>query len=309
VLRSTEMHPDVCAVMVTYNPGPSLEQNIRAILPQIGKIFLVDNQSYPTSHAFIAQTAADLGVEVIWSAQNLGIAGGLNEGIDRALSDSTYAWVALFDQDSLVPEGFVSALLDAYAACPLKGEVAVVGASYSHPVYESRGRWTPEENKFEFRELKTVMTSGSLVKVSALPAAGKFNEDLFMDYVDHDFCLRLRKHGFRVIQAGSAVLAHQLGDPTLHRFLGKHFLSSNHSASRRYHNARNRVLVYRRYLWSETAWVAGDLFGWVREMAKVALVEHDRRQKFRSAARGIWDAVRGGKGKTTLVAPHSSRNS
>jgi rhamnosyltransferase len=282
--------------MVTYNPDSSLEQNIRAILPQVRKLLLVDNQSDSTSQAFVAQTAADLGVEVIWSAKNLGIAGGLNEGIDRALSEAQYAWIALFDQDSLVPTGFVSAILEAYAACPLRDEVAAVGASYGHPVYESRGKWTAERNNFAFRELKTVMTSGSLVKTSALATGGNFDQSLFMDYVDHDFCLRLRRHGFRVIQAGNAVLAHQLGDPTLHRIFGKEFLSSNHSAGRRYHNARNRVLVYRRYLWSEPSWVAADFFGWFREMAKVALVESDRKKKFSNVARGIWDGLKGGKG-------------
>jgi rhamnosyltransferase len=292
------MHPDVCAVMVTYNPDPNdFEQNLRALLPQVGKLIIVDNQSGPTAHSFIAQTAAAVGVEVIWNKQNLGIAGGLNAGIERALSNSQCAWIAAFDQDSLVPRDYVKAIFEAYSACPFRGKVAVVGASYSNPIYERCGQWVAERNDFEFREIKSVMTSGSLVKISALNACGRFDESLFMDYVDHDFCLRLRKHGFKVIQAGNAVLVHQLGSPTLHRFLGKRFLSSNHSPGRRYHNARNRILVYRRFLRSETSWVLADALGWIREMVKVALVERNRTEKFINVAAGIWDATTGRKTK------------
>ena len=292
-LRGNKTHTGVCAVMVTYNPDTSLEQNIRALLPQVGRLIIVDNESGPPAHAFIAETAASLGVEVVWSEKNTGIAGGLNAGIERAHGSGNFAWIAAFDQDSLVPANYVAAILEAYLSCPFQDQVAVVGGSYSNPVYERCGEWIATQNEAGFHEIKTVMTSGTFLKVSALGACGGFDESLFMDYVDHDFCLRARRNGFRVIQAEGAVLAHQLGSPTFHHLLGKRFLSSNHSPARRYHNARNRTLLYRRFLWSETAWVLKDIFGWMREMTKVALVERNRREKFAGAWKGFWEAMKG----------------
>src|SRR6266581_3987143 len=115
--RRARTHPDVCAVMVTYNPEPSFEQNVRALLPQVGKLIIVDNLSTSAAHPLIAQTASACDVEVIWNRQNLGIAAGLNAGIDRALSSGEYSWIATFDQDSCVPPDYVAAILEAYSAC------------------------------------------------------------------------------------------------------------------------------------------------------------------------------------------------
>ncbi len=287
-------HPGVCAVMVTYNPGASFVDNVRALIPQVGRLIIVDNQSGSAGHDIVLKAVADFGVEVIWNRQNFGIAGGLNLGIERARSTGKYEWIATFDQDSLVPCGFVAHLLDAYEACPFREQVAVVGATYSNPVYEQCGQSISTQGGPAFRELKTVMTSGSLLKTSAFTHAD-FDESLFMDYVDHDFCLRMRRYGRRIIQATSAILAHQLGSPSLHRFLGKPFLTSNHSSSRRYHNARNRLVVYRKYLTSEPSWVLADFLGWAREMLKVALVETNRKEKLLSVVRGIRDAMDNGR--------------
>src|SRR5713226_2121824 len=71
-------HADVCAVMVTYNPEPSFEQNVRALLPQVGKLIIVDNQSTSAARPLIAKTASACDVEVIWNKQNLGVGAGLN---------------------------------------------------------------------------------------------------------------------------------------------------------------------------------------------------------------------------------------
>lgn len=282
---------DVCAVMVTYNPEPSFEQNVRALLPQVGKLIVVDNQSAAAGQSVVAQTAAACEVEVIWNQQNRGIAAGLNAGIDRALATGTYSWIATFDQDSRVPPDYVAAILEAYSACPFRDEVAIVAANYNQ-IQDCDDNPIPIRKGFVFREIKSAITSGSFVKSTVFGICGRYDESLFMDYVDHEFCLRLRKHGFRIIQAGNAVLEHRLGSPTLHRFLWKRFLSTNHSPGRRYHNARNRLVVYRRYMKSEMLWVLNDAFGWLREIVKVVVVEPNRAEKLVSTAKGAWDAMR-----------------
>ena len=259
--REATTHSEVCAVVVTYNPDSSLEQNVRALLPQVGKVIIVDNQSSPAARSLVAHAASDCEVEVVWNDQNLGIATGLNSGIDRALSYSQYSWIATFDQDSLVPPDFVATI---------------------------------------FREVKTLMTSGSFLKSSVFGQDDRFDESLFMDYVDHDFCLRLRRRGFRIIQALGAVLDHRLGSPTSHRILGKRFMVPNYTPVRCYSNARNRVIVYRRFLASDTLWVLQDNLKWLRDTAKLVLAEQNRSGKLASLARGWWDGMR----EPLVAQPH-----
>ena len=289
--REPVPHPDVCAVMVTYDPEPGFEQNVRSLLPQVGKLIIVDNRSSSAAHSLIQQTASTHGVEVIWNEQNLGIAGALNRGIDRALASAQYRWIATFDQDSHMPPHYMRTIFESYSKCPFRDKVAIIGGTYVSPAREFPADPMSGRNGSGFREVKTLMTSGSVLKSSAFSECGRFDQSLFMDCVDHEFCLRLRRHGFRVIQANQALLAHQPGSPTSHRILWKRVTTTNHSASRRYYNAHNRMLVYRRYLTSEPLWAIRDVSDWFRDIVKLVLLEKDRTDKLVSIARGTWAAM------------------
>src|SRR5207253_4965976 len=115
----------------------------------------------------IAQTASALEVEVIWNKQNLGIAAALNAGIDRALATGQYSWIATFDQDSRVAPNYVAAIFEAYSACPFRDKVVMIGANY-HLTMHKRAI----EPISVFRELKTLMTSGSFLKSFVFGACG-----------------------------------------------------------------------------------------------------------------------------------------
>ena len=125
-------YPDVCAVIVTYNPQSSFEQNVRALLPQVRRLIIVDNKSASAGHSLINRVATACEVEVIWNQQNMGIAVGLNAGIERILSNGPCSWIATFDQDSCAPPDYIASIFEAYSACPFRDEVAIVGATYTY---------------------------------------------------------------------------------------------------------------------------------------------------------------------------------
>ena len=54
-----------------------------------------------------------------------------------------------------------------------------------------------------------------MMPVSAIQIIGAFDESLFIDRVDTDFCLRARRKGMVIIQS-PAVLFHSLGRITYH---------------------------------------------------------------------------------------------
>ena len=88
------------------------------------------------------------------------------------------------------------------------------------------------------------MTSGNLLRLGALEAVGRFDDELFIDQVDNDLCFRLRLSGWRILQARRAVLEHRQG--TLRRTaLG--FYSMDYPALRRYYLARNTLVTMQRY--------------------------------------------------------------
>jgi len=305
-LREATSHPlspspplnasQICAVVITFNPDDTLEHNLRALQPEVNKIIIVDNRSRDELRSRIAMIASATASDVIWNAQNQGIASALNVGIQHALSQSNYQWIATFDQDSRVLPGFTKAMLEAHRACHFRDEVGVIGPRYVANVADISRPIRHGEREIVFRELATTMTSGNLLDPKIFAIAGMFDDSFFIDYVDHEFCLRLRRHGFRIIEAENANIIHRLGSPTKYRFLMRTVVASNHSPFRRYHNTRNRFRVYGRYFATEPAWILSDFYGWCKELAKLVLFEKDRKSKLAGMAKGAWDAVRGSPG-------------
>jgi rhamnosyltransferase len=286
----------ICAVMVVYNPDSTLEQNIRALLNEVPSLIVVDNCSEPSVRSRIATLAATCNFEVIWNRENIGLAAGLNTGIRCALANEQYQWIATFDQDSRVSAGFSAAMLAAQAACPFRGKVAMIAPHHllsSEVGDETVGEETLPHDGLQFQEKTVALQSGSLFSRLALKDLGLFDESFFIDYVDFEFCLRLRKHGFRIVEATGAAIYHRVGTPTRHTFLGMACTVFNHSPLRRYYAARNRLQVYRRYVLSDPRWIGHDMWSWFKEIVKLVLFESDRLEKLAFVAKGGWDAVRG----------------
>jgi rhamnosyltransferase len=281
----------ICAVMVVYNPDSTLEENIKALSNEVSRLIVVDNCSELPIRSRIAALAAACNFEVIWNKENIGLAAGLNTGIRCALANEQYQWIATFDQDSRVFPGFGAAMLAAQAACPFRDKVALI-APHHVPSMEI-GDETRLRDGLQFREITVALQSGSLFSRPAFKDVGLFDEAFFIDYVDFEFCLRLRKHKFRLIEATGAPIYHRVGIPTGHKFLGITCTVFNHSPLRRYYAARNRLRVYRRYALSDPRWIYHDIWSWFKEIVKLVLFESNRWEKLAFAARGVWDAIRG----------------
>jgi rhamnosyltransferase len=292
-LRDELKNGKLCAIMVTYNPDAALERNIRAMLPQVDKLIIVDNGSALPIRAHIETIASSCAVQVIWNKENLGLATALNIGIRSAFVSDNFAWIATFDQDSRVAAGFRDAMLQAYLACPYRQSVGIIGPRHVELTENSTAGLSHHEEHDRFREITAVMQSGTFLSTEALRSCGLFDDSFFIDYVDFELCLRIRKNGLRIIEAPNATIVHRLGNPSRHNRFGRTFTVCNHSALRRYYAARNRFRIYFRYLFSDFAWICHDIWLWSKELIKLVLFEEDRAKKLAYIARGGWDALRG----------------
>jgi len=230
------------------------------------------------------------------NGDNLGIAAALNIGVRHALA-AGYEWIATFDQDSTVPAGYIGTMLNVLEGVPCQASVALLCPRYrdrNTGVISSYGKRGTQEL---YLEVQTTMTSGNLVRAAVFGQVGFFDESFFMDCVDHEFCLRLRRHGCRVIEVQDAVLEHSLGSMALHSLLGKQCKVYNHPPLRRYYNVRNRVVIYGRYIRIFPAWVIRDLCNLGRELAGVILFEPCKGAKLAAVCRGAYDGIAGRTGR------------
>ena len=94
-------------------------------------------------------------------------------------------------------------------------------------------------------------TSGCLTNLNIWKDIGGFDERMFIDCVDFDYCTRVLKAKKRIIRVNRAVLHHRLGKAKEVKFfvffgklfgiekLAKSFYTYNHSPLRTYYYARN----------------------------------------------------------------------
>jgi rhamnosyltransferase len=294
----------ICAVMVTYNPDSPLEQIIHSLLPHVDRLIVVDNSTEPHARWDIRQIAAACDFDVIWNKENLGLAAALNVGIRHALETGDYAWIATFDHDTHVLPGFRDAMLKAYLACPYRDRVGLIGPHHVLFPEDPAAKQLQGEQSPLFSDITMAMQSGSFFRAEALGKIGLFDESFFIDYVDIEYCLRLRKNRYRIIEATNAILGHRLGDPSRGTILGKTTTVYSHTPLRRYYAARNRLRMYPRYLFSDPIWICHDAWSWFKEVVKLLLFEQDRKQKLAYIARGVWDALRGRSGMYRKGTPH-----
>ena len=283
----------VCAVVVAYFPDPEFIARLRLILPQVARLVVVDNTPAPSGADLKEVLGKFPQVLLIENRENRGIAAALNQGLGAA-AQAGHEWLLTLDQDTQCRADMVDTLLSVCESCdpmPL-----LVGGNYFDP--QNRRPKVAEGEAHEFIDQKTVITSGSLINLPLAREIGGFREDYFIDQVDHEFCLRARAHGHRVVISCKLVMAHSVGRPGGARvpFLG---VLPNHPPIRKYYIARNTVATVVAYGRREPAWCLRRLVRLFLGLAEMALLEEQGRSKVRAFALGFWDGLFGRMGPCT----------
>jgi rhamnosyltransferase len=282
----------VCAVIVTYHPSTDAVEHISKVLAQVRELVVVDNGSTPGEISLLRDASRTLGFHVVENKQNLGIAEALNQGVRWAKS-SGYPWVILFDQDSCITDGFVRQMLSVWGSHPQRDRVASIHPRYFYP--ETGIEMVVPRDSLGGPILP--MTSGALMPTWIFDKIGWFASEYFIDFVDWEYCFRIRAAGYLVADSPQTALLHAPGDPATRTILGHTFLLSHHNATRRYYISRNCIPFYRKYFRSFPRWVLRGVYGQFKDTLVCLIAEGNRPQKFRSILLGIWDGLMGRMGK------------
>jgi rhamnosyltransferase len=284
----------VCGVIVTFRPRSEDLENFAKLRPQVQALVVVDNGSSEEQRGLLRLASFESDFTLIENGDNLGIAAALNIGVKWAQS-AGYAWVALFDQDSTVPPGFIDTMLSAYNGHPRRERIALLVPRY----IDSRLGIPLPATYAGDGSLQVAMTSGSLMPVSLFCQEGWFEECLFIDGVDYEYCLRLRSNGYSIEECAEAVLLHAPANFTECRMNGlRLFSTSNYSAGRRYYRDRNTVWMVRKYWAKYPAFFLRALSGSLKDGLKILLAEDDKRRKVYYMVMGVRDGMLGRMGKT-----------
>lgn len=208
----------------------SVQDNVRMFQPADVETFVVDNASTDGSVEMVR--AAFREVRLIVNAENLGFARANNVGI--VASRGRYA--LLLNNDTVVPTGALAGLVAFMEAHPDAGAVGpqLLGPDGAAQPYAFGGDPTLGYllrrgiNRLLFgRPLHDWATnviqpvdwvSGAclLVRRAAIDRAGLLDEQIFMYFEDNDWCLRIRRAGWRVYYDPQIAITHIGGQSLAH---------------------------------------------------------------------------------------------
>jgi rhamnosyltransferase len=273
-------NPRIAAAVVLYFPGKDLNKNIESYFPFVEKLFIVDNTPNQDRQEFQKRD----NIKYIGNNENLGIAYALNCAAKEAYSNG-FNFLLTMDQDSSFLNNDCEKLIQQLKRLDIC-QTGILAPNHNG-----------SKSSTEFDEVKSTMTSGNLLNLEAFSLVGGFNEDYFIDYVDHEFSLRLRKNKLKIIQSNRIHIKHKLGDTVSIRLFGRTMASSNHIPVRRYYMTRNRFYTISRFFLFDPALALKELFGHFVETIKIILIERDIRKKLGMSFRGFLDFLKGKYGK------------
>lgn len=300
--------PRVTVVVLNWNGlGDTLEclESLAGLDYPRYRVLVVDNGSTDGSPVAIRQRFPD--VEVIETGENLGYAGGNNVGLRYALAQGA-DYVLLLNNDTVVAPDMLRWLVEAAEKDPRVGVAGPMIYYHDQPevvwsvgggIDWRRGQtWMigldePDDGRFgtEPREVDFITGCAMLVRAAALREAGLLDERFFLYYEEVEWCVRIRRAGYRIIHVPAAKMWHKISPQ-----------AQSDSPLVHYYMSRNRLL----FLWltgaGTRAWLhtlADDL----RTLLAWSLRPRWRHKgpQRRAMVRAIADAGRGRWGRRALA--------
>lgn len=272
----------VCAGIVTYNPDLKLlKQCFNSIYEQVDFVYIFDNAS---------QNASDLEYfskyeycSIYYSNNNVGIAKALNEMCQMAYSVG-FRWILTMDQDSICSKNMVNELLK----YENETSYGIICPRVEFWIGNQLLHQTKEKN--ELTKISACITSGSLTKLSAWKKIGGFDEWMFIDYVDNEFCIRLRIEGYYIVRVKNALLYQRAGEMKYIRLLkNKKIMLPYYSEFRNYYICRNTIYYIRKY--KKFIDLKYELGIFLYSQVIKILFEKGRWKTIKSSFRGIMDGM------------------
>ena len=229
---------NVAAVVILYHPDTSALENMATYYPFVATTYAIDN-SETVSADFVAKINLLNHCRYIADHENKGIASRLNQAADLAIEQG-FDWLLTMDQDSAFEKDNFNQYLSCCASFE-KEKVAVFGIQHEDESLQS-DHCLP-------KLVTQLLTSGSLINLKAYKSIGGFDENLFIDQVDFEYCYRALRNELLIVQFDNIFLRHNIGKAITGRSF-KTFQKtprSLHAPIRLYYMTRNLFYVKARY--------------------------------------------------------------
>jgi len=226
----------IAGVVIVYFPDlEKLIFNIDSFINHIELLYIVYNSPENIENTNILNSKYS-NIQLIFNNENIGVAATLNQTAQKALNIG-YEWLLTMDQDSSFQS---SDYFEAFGKSIIK-DIAIFSPNPDISAYTRNGNTGLTE------EVQCAITSGNLLNLVIWKMIGGFEEMLFIDEVDNDYCLKATSNGFKIIRFVNIPLVHELGQNKTVSFLLNKYTIIIHPPLRNYYIFRNNLYIFSKY--------------------------------------------------------------
>tara|TARA_B100000886_G_C20381992_1_gene474319 strand:+ start:386 stop:1222 length:837 start_codon:yes stop_codon:yes gene_type:complete len=226
----------VSLISVFFHPS---NEDIQSFL-NISKIF---NYSYCFLNSKITNSqkeAIKKNSYILGNCKNLGLSKAYNFQFKEVLKYPV-DYVFIIDQDSRFEKEKLNSLFK--KVNNLRNVQNNIGIYSLCPIIDTK---KPKSKKnIEFSKKDFVINSGSLVNIKAWSDIGGYDEKLFIDAIDYDFCKRLKLKGWDILQSNNIYFEHSLGNRK--KILWGLFNYSSYKEFRHSTIMQSRLYLYKKF--------------------------------------------------------------
>lgn len=192
----------IAAGIVLYKPNiDRLKKCVEKLASQVDKIYIFDNSDWQNDSIYKKLNLDN--ILYFSENHNRGIAYALNRIMEKAKSDG-YDWVITMDQDSVIPDGMINGFKESIKNHEKIGIVCP-------QVVDKRRVYLRAEDDINEEYVNFCITSASCTLIEAWEECGKFDEWMFIDLVDNDFCKRITLSGYKILKLNRWILDQEFG--------------------------------------------------------------------------------------------------
>lgn len=255
----TESSGPVCQAIliaiITYNGQNCILETVktlRAVSFNSYPVLILDNASSDQTVSLL-ESLEDPDLEIKQLGSNLGLGAAYNIALAEA-GKRSFRWLFLLDQDSVCRPGCLESLYkqaeDLLHSQKKVGGICAAVYSRAFPdvihlpyIWDGKSlKPIQRSDKQNIMQIDSSISSGTLYSVNALQDIGGFRADFFIDFVDHECHLRLKKAGWSMWCSWDAWIEHDLGN---YQQMTAEGLWIEHEPWRYYYMVRNMVAGYR----------------------------------------------------------------
>ena len=229
------MQMKLAGTVILYDPPENVFCNIATYIDEVDVLYIFDNSPIYNNCVPSKYTGKAI---YIHTGENEGIAKCLNQALNFT-KEAGIEYLLTMDQDSSFSEGDLNHYFNLVTQEAHPKSISMFGIRY-YPLKKS------EKEETVYNHL--LITSGSIINVDAAIKMRGFDENLFIDGVDTEFCLKSFKNGFKSVCYNQICLKHLLGEEKkVLTPLLKNKYRKFHNPTRLYYIVRNNLYLRNKY--------------------------------------------------------------